>query len=99
MQTGYTELLVTTGDDARLLYGFIDGSALIIDVPEGEDVAVTFGMKHLKMLKMKPSISMPQSSMEPIPPQAALSNHRCSSLEVSSSKTFQPSSVFSSASC
>ena len=41
--TGYTELLVTTGDDARLLYGSSMVQRLIIDVPEGENVAVTFG--------------------------------------------------------
>ncbi len=41
--TGYTELLITTGDDARLLYGSSMIQRLIIDVPEGENVAVTFG--------------------------------------------------------
>ena len=41
--TGYTELLITTGDDARLLYGSSMVQRLIIDVPEGENVAVTFG--------------------------------------------------------
>ena len=41
--TGYTELLITTDKDARLLYGASMVQRLIIDVPEGEDVAVTFG--------------------------------------------------------
>ena len=41
--TGYTELLITTEDDARLLYGSSMVQRLIIDVPEGENVAVTFG--------------------------------------------------------
>ena len=41
--TGYTELLITTGDEARLLYGKSMVQRLIIDVPEGENVAVTFG--------------------------------------------------------
>ena len=41
--TGYTELLITTDQDARLLYGSSMVQRLIIDVPEGEDVAVTFG--------------------------------------------------------
>ena len=41
--TGYTELLITTDKDARLLYGSSMVQKLIIDVPEGEDVAVTFG--------------------------------------------------------
>ena len=41
--TGYTELLITTGDDARLLYGSSMVQRLVIDVPEGENVAVTFG--------------------------------------------------------
>jgi presenilin-like A22 family membrane protease len=41
--TGYTELLVTTDEDARLLYGSSMVQKLIIDVEEGQDVAVTFG--------------------------------------------------------
>ena len=41
--TGYTELLITTDEDARLLYGASMVQRLIIDVPEGENVAVTFG--------------------------------------------------------
>ena len=41
--SGYTELLITTDEDARLLYGASMVQRLIIDVPEGEDVAVTFG--------------------------------------------------------
>ena len=41
--TGYTELLITTDEDARLLYGASMVQRLIIDVPEGEEVAVTFG--------------------------------------------------------
>ena len=41
--TGYTELLITTDEDARLLYGSSMVQRLIIDVPEGENVAVTFG--------------------------------------------------------
>ena len=41
--TGYTELLITTDEDARLLYGASMEQRLIIDVPEGENVAVTFG--------------------------------------------------------
>ena len=41
--TGYTELLVTTDQDARLLYGSSMVQKLIIDVPEGQNVAVTFG--------------------------------------------------------
>ena len=41
--TGYTELLITTGEDARLLYGSSMVQKLIIDVPEGDDVTVTFG--------------------------------------------------------
>ena len=41
--TGYTELLITTDEDARLLYGASMSQRLIIDVPAGEDVAVTFG--------------------------------------------------------
>ena len=41
--SGYTELLITTGEDARLLYGSSMTQLLIIDVPEGDDVAVTFG--------------------------------------------------------
>ena len=41
--TGYTELLVTTDEDARLLYGSSMVQKLIIDVEEGSDVAVAFG--------------------------------------------------------
>ncbi len=41
--TGYTELLITTDDDARLLYGSSMVQRLVIDVPKGENVAVTFG--------------------------------------------------------
>ncbi len=41
--TGYTELLITTDKDARLLYGASMVQRLIIDVPEGEDVSVAFG--------------------------------------------------------
>tara|TARA_B100001996_G_scaffold45631_1_gene32909 strand:+ start:3701 stop:5836 length:2136 start_codon:yes stop_codon:yes gene_type:complete len=41
--SGYTELLVTTEDEARLLYGSSMVQRLIIDVPEGENVAVAFG--------------------------------------------------------
>lgn len=41
--SGYTELLITTGEDARLLYGSSMTQRLIIDVPEGDDVTVTFG--------------------------------------------------------
>ena len=41
--SGYTELLITTDEDARLLYSASMVQRLIIDVPEGEDVAVTFG--------------------------------------------------------
>jgi len=41
--TGYTELLITTDKDARLLYGSSMVQRLIIDVPEGQDVAATFG--------------------------------------------------------
>ncbi|MGB1365510.1 MAG: presenilin family intramembrane aspartyl protease PSH [Candidatus Poseidoniaceae archaeon] len=41
--TGYTELLITTDEDARLLYGSSMVQRLIIDVPEGQNVAVTFG--------------------------------------------------------
>ena len=41
--SGYTELLITTDEDARLLYGASMVQRLIIDVPAGEDVAVTFG--------------------------------------------------------
>tara|TARA_B100001113_G_scaffold107230_1_gene86979 strand:- start:3510 stop:5660 length:2151 start_codon:yes stop_codon:yes gene_type:complete len=41
--TGYTELLVTTDVDARLLYGSSMVQKLIIDVEEGSDVAVAFG--------------------------------------------------------
>ena len=43
-QTGFTELLVTTGDDARLLWSSTLIQKLIVDVPEGEDVVVAFGM-------------------------------------------------------
>ena len=42
--TGFTELLVTTGDDARLLWSSTLIQKLIVDVPEGEDVVVAFGM-------------------------------------------------------
>jgi len=41
--SGYTELLITTEDEARLLYGSSMVQRLIIDVPEGENVAVAFG--------------------------------------------------------
>ncbi|MCH1443191.1 MAG: hypothetical protein L7U53_04900 [Candidatus Poseidoniaceae archaeon] len=41
--TGYTELLITTEDEARLLYGTSMVQRLIIEVPEGENVAVAFG--------------------------------------------------------
>ena len=41
--SGYTELLITTDEDARLLYGASMVQRLIIDVPEGEEVTVTFG--------------------------------------------------------
>ena len=41
--SGYTELLITTGDEARLLYGSSMVQKLIVDVPEGENVAVAFG--------------------------------------------------------
>ena len=43
-RTGFTELLVTTGDDARLLWSSTLIQKLIVDVPEGEDVVVAFGM-------------------------------------------------------
>ncbi|MGB0365084.1 MAG: presenilin family intramembrane aspartyl protease PSH [Candidatus Poseidoniaceae archaeon] len=42
--TGFTELLVTTGDDARLLWSSTLIQKLIVDVPKGEDVVVAFGM-------------------------------------------------------
>ena len=41
--TGYTELLITTDEDARLLYGASMTQRLIVDAPEGEDVVVAFG--------------------------------------------------------
>ena len=41
--SGYTELLITTGDEARLLYGSSMVQRLIVDVAEGENVAVAFG--------------------------------------------------------
>ena len=41
--TGDTELLITTEDEARLLYGTSMVQRLIIEVPEGENVAVAFG--------------------------------------------------------
>lgn len=41
--TGKTELLITTGSDARLLVGESMIQRLIVDVPEGENVAVAFG--------------------------------------------------------
>ena len=41
--SGYTELLITTEDEARLLYGTSMVQRLIIEVPEGENVAVAFG--------------------------------------------------------
>ena len=41
--SGYTELLITTEDEARLLYGSSMIQKLIVDVPEGENVAVAFG--------------------------------------------------------
>ena len=41
--TGYTELLITTENEARLLYGSTMVQRLIVDVAEGESVAVAFG--------------------------------------------------------
>ena len=41
--SGYTELLITTEDEACLLYGSSMVQRLIVDVPEGENVAVAFG--------------------------------------------------------
>lgn len=41
--SGYTELLITTGDEARLLYDSSMVQRLIVDVAEGENVAVAFG--------------------------------------------------------
>jgi presenilin-like A22 family membrane protease len=41
--SGYTELLITTEDEARLLYGSSMVQRLIVDVAEGENVAVAFG--------------------------------------------------------
>ena len=41
--TGYTELLITTDEDARMLYGASMTQRLIVDVPDGEDVVVAFG--------------------------------------------------------
>ena len=41
--TGDTELLITTEDEARLLYGTSMVQRLIIEVPEGDNVAVAFG--------------------------------------------------------
>ena len=41
--TGYTELLITTDEDARLLYGASMTQRLIVDAPEGENVVVAFG--------------------------------------------------------
>ncbi len=41
--SGDTELLITTGDEARLLYGSSMIQRLIVDVAEGENVAVAFG--------------------------------------------------------
>ena len=41
--TGYTELLITTGEDARMLYGASMTQRLIVDAPDGEDVVVAFG--------------------------------------------------------
>lgn len=41
--SGDTELLITTEDEARLLYGTSMVQRLIIEVPEGENVAVAFG--------------------------------------------------------
>ena len=41
--SGYTELLITTEDKARLLYGSSMVQRLIVDVAEGENVAVAFG--------------------------------------------------------
>ena len=41
--SGYTELLITTGDEARLLYGSSMVQRLIVDVAEGENVVVAFG--------------------------------------------------------
>jgi presenilin-like A22 family membrane protease len=41
--TGYTELLITTEDEARLLYKSSMIQRLIVDVAEGENVAVAFG--------------------------------------------------------
>ena len=40
---GETELLITTDEDARFLVGKSMTQRLIIDVPEGDDVVVTFG--------------------------------------------------------
>ena len=41
--TGYSELLITTDEDARMLYGASMTQRLIVDVPDGEDVVVAFG--------------------------------------------------------
>ena len=41
--TGKTELLITTEDDARLLVGTSMIQRLVVDVPAGENVAVAFG--------------------------------------------------------
>ena len=41
--TGYTELLITTENEARLLYGSTMVQRLVVDVAEGENVAVAFG--------------------------------------------------------
>ena len=41
--TGKTELLITTEDDARLLVGTSMTQRLVVDVPAGENVAVAFG--------------------------------------------------------
>ena len=41
--SGDTELLITTEDEARLLYGTSMVQRLIIEVPEGDNVAVAFG--------------------------------------------------------
>ena len=41
--TGKTELLITTEDDARLLVGTSMIQKLVVDVPAGENVAVAFG--------------------------------------------------------
>ena len=41
--TGYTELLITTDEDARMLYGASMTQRLIVDAPDGEDVVVAFG--------------------------------------------------------